>query len=134
PVSVPEGASRYVNRELSFLDYVSRVLAMAEDRSQPLLERAKFLAIFSEHLDEFFQVRVAALKGQVAAGLTPTAPDGMTPVDQLREIRHRIEELVKRESAVFVGDVVPELAASGIVLSDWETLDDDDREYLVQVF
>ncbi len=129
-----DGGARYQNRELSFLDYVARVLAAAEDKEAPLLERAKFLAIFAEHLDEFFQVRVAGLKGQVAARLTVTPPDGMAPLDQLREIRSRVEGLVKRQSATFVGDVVPALAAVGIVLSEWETLDDDDREYLVKVF
>ncbi len=129
-----EGPARYQNRELSFLDYVARVLAAAEDRQAPLLERAKFLAIFAEHLDEFFQVRVAGLKGQLAAGLSVTPPDGMTAADQLREIRARVEGLVKRQSATFLGAVVPELAANGIVLSGWETLDDDDREYLVKVF
>src|SRR5918911_3064885 len=82
-----DGPARYLNRELSFLDYCSRVLAIAEDRSLPVLERAKFLAIVSGHLDEFFQVRVAALKDQLAAGLTTTAPDGMTAADQLRDIR-----------------------------------------------
>ncbi|MGH9279991.1 MAG: RNA degradosome polyphosphate kinase [Acidimicrobiales bacterium] len=131
---VPEGAARYVNRELSFLDYVTRVLALADDDSQPVLERAKFLAIFSEHLDEFFQVRVAALKGQVAAGVTPASPDGMTAAEQLREIRRRVEDLVKRQSAIFTGDVVSELASVDIVLSDWDLLDDDDREFLVKVF
>ena len=129
-----DGPSRFINRELSFLDYCSRVLALAEDRSQPLLERAKFLAIFAEHLDEFFQVRVAALKGQVAAGLVPMSPDGMTPLEQLRDIRSRVDDLVKRQSAAFVGGVVPDLADVGIVLSDWETIDDDDRVYLEKVF
>jgi len=129
-----EGPSRFINRELSFLDYGSRVLATAEDRSQPVLERAKFLAIFSEHLDEFFQVRVAALKDQIEAGLSPTSPDGLTALDQLREIRSRVEDLVKRLSKTFLDDVVPQLASVGIVLSDWATLDDDDRDYLVRVF
>jgi polyphosphate kinase len=129
-----DGAARYLNRELSFLDYCARVLAVAEDRQQPLLERAKFLAIFSKHLDEFFQVRVAALKDQVAAGVVPTSPDGMTAFDQLGQIRDRVEELVKRQSSVFLGEVVPDLGSHGIVLSDWEDLDDDDREHLVRVF
>jgi polyphosphate kinase len=129
-----EGAARYLNRELSFLDYGARVLSIAEDSDIPVLERAKFLAIFSQHLDEFFQVRVAALKDQVAAGLVPSAPDGMTALDQLREIRVRTEALVKRQSATFLEEVVPALANVGIVLSDWETLDDDDREFLVEVF
>jgi len=126
--------SRFINRELSFLDYCSRVLALAEDRDQPLLERAKFLAIFAEHLDEFFQVRVAALKGQVASGLIQTSADGMTPAEQLRKIRSRVEDLVERQSAAFVSDVAKELADVGIVLSNWETVDDDDRVYLEKVF
>ncbi|MFP5317421.1 MAG: RNA degradosome polyphosphate kinase [Acidimicrobiia bacterium] len=129
-----EAPSRFINRELSFLDYGSRVLAVAEDGKQPVLERAKFLAIFSEHLDEFFQVRVAALKDQMDAGLSAQSPEGLTAPDQLREIRSRVEELVKRLSKTFLDDVVPEMASVGIVLSDWTTLDDDDREYLVQVF
>jgi polyphosphate kinase len=129
-----DGPARYLNRELSFLDYAARVLSVAEDHDVPLLERAKFLAIFSQHLDEFFQVRVAALKDQVAAGLVSTAPDGLTAADQLRDVRARVEALVKRQSAIFLGEVVPGLADVGIVLSDWETLDDDDREYLVKVF
>ena len=83
--------ARYRNRELSWLDFNERVLALAGDDRVPLLERAKFLAIFSQNLDEFFQVRVAALKDQVAAGLTDTTPDGLSPVDQLTEIRDRIE-------------------------------------------
>ena len=128
------GPSRFINRELSFLDYGARVLALAEDRNQPVLERAKFLAIFSEHLDEFFQVRVAALKDQIEAGVSPTSPDGLTALDQLREIRSRVGDLVKRLSKTFLDDVVPQLASAGIVLSDWATLDDDDREFLVQVF
>ncbi|MCA1692844.1 MAG: RNA degradosome polyphosphate kinase [Actinobacteria bacterium] len=123
-----------MNRELSWLQFNARVLALAEDRSLPVLERAKFLAIFGENLDEFFQVRVAALKDQVAAGLTPTSPDGMTPLEQLRAIRIEVSELVRRQVATFVGEVVPDLSDVGVVLSDWETLDDDDREYLVRVF
>ncbi|MGH9228320.1 MAG: RNA degradosome polyphosphate kinase, partial [Acidimicrobiales bacterium] len=71
-------AERYRNRELSWLDFNERVLAMAEDERVPLLERAKFLAIFCQNLDEFFQVRVAGLKDQVAAGLATTSPDGRT--------------------------------------------------------
>ena len=130
----PEGSARYINRELSFLDYASRVISIAEDQAQPPLERAKFLAIVAEHLDQFFQVRVAALKDQVAAGLVPASPDGMTAVEQLREIRERVEALVKRQSSTFVNEVAPALAASGIVLSDWESLDEDDREFLVKVF
>ena len=129
-----DSPGRFINRELSFLDYCSRVLALAEDASQPLLERAKFLAIFAEHLDEFFQVRVANLKGQEAAGLTPLSVDGLTPPEQMREIRTRVVDLVRRQSAAFVHGVAVDLADVGIVLSDWETIDDDDRVYLEKVF
>src|SRR5690606_7863194 len=88
-----ESPERFLNRELSWLDFDARVLALAADRSQPLLERAKFLAIFSQNLDEFFQVRVAGLKDQVAAGLGKTTPDGRTAVHQLSEIRERLIDL-----------------------------------------
>ena len=70
------GAERFLNRELSWLDFNARVLALAEDASVPLLERAKFLAIFSQNLDEFFQVRVAGLKDQVAGSVTKRPPTG----------------------------------------------------------
>src|SRR3546814_6996966 len=81
--------ARYLNRELSWLDFNARVLALAEDPSVPVLERAKFLAIFSQNLDEFFQVRVAGLKDQVAAGILGTSPDGRTPGQQLLDVRDR---------------------------------------------
>jgi polyphosphate kinase len=128
------GPSRFLNRELSWLDFNERVLALAEDESQPLLERAKFLAIFSTNLDEFFQVRVAGLKDQLAAGLPATARDGMSPLDQLRTIRQRVTEQLKRLSAVFLEGVAPALADAGIRLSDWDSLDDDDRAFLDEVF
>ncbi|HEX2850768.1 MAG TPA: RNA degradosome polyphosphate kinase [Acidimicrobiales bacterium] len=125
---------RYINRELSWLDFNERVLALAEDKEQPLLERAKFLAIWSANLDEFFQVRVAALKDQLAAGVPGTTPDGITPGQQLRLIRERVAEQLGRVSSAFLDGVVPALADVGIRLSDWDALDDDDREYLVAVF
>jgi polyphosphate kinase len=95
-------AARYINRELSWLDFNDRVLSMAEDKDVPLLERAKFLAIYSQGLDEFFQVRVAGLKDQQAVGLGPTSADGMTPAEQLRGICDRVRELSERENGVFL--------------------------------
>ena len=85
---------RYLDRELSWLEFNARVLALAENASLPLLERAKFLAIFSSNLDEFFQVRVSGLKEQLEAGIRPTSPEGIDQVEQLRAIRTRVEELV----------------------------------------
>ena len=126
--------ARFINRELSWLDFNERVLALAEDERQPLLERAKFLAIFSTNLDEFFQVRVAGLKDQLAAGLPATARDGMSPLDQLRSIRERVGIQLTRVSDAFLRGVAPALAAAGIRLSDWDELDEDDRDYLVDVF
>ena len=88
------GSPRYLDRELSWLEFNARVLALAENPSLPLLERAKFLAIFSSNLDEFFQVRVSGLKEQLEAGIRPTSHEGIDQVEQLSAIRTRVEELV----------------------------------------
>ena len=93
----------YLNRELSWLDFNARVLHEAADERNPLLERAKFLAIFAGNLDEFFQVRIAGLRQQVAAGGVKRSPDGRTPVEQLTAARSRIVELVSEHSAIFLG-------------------------------
>src|SRR4051812_11185279 len=86
-----QNEQRYLNRELSWLDFNARVLCLAEDETTAPLERAKFLAIFAENLDEFFQVRVAGLKDQQDAGLRATLGSGGTPSEQLRAIRERAE-------------------------------------------
>jgi polyphosphate kinase len=129
-----ESPERFLNRELSWLDFDARVLALAADHTKPLLERAKFLAIFSQNLDEFFQVRVAGLKDQVAAGLGKTTPDGRTAAHQLSEIRERLIDLSDQAERVFTDDVVPGLADVGIVFSSFDDLDEDDRKYLDEVF
>jgi polyphosphate kinase len=128
------GPRRFANRELSRLDFCNRLLDLSEEDRLPLLERVKFLAIFSELIDEFFQVRVAGLDDQVAAGVATRSPDGLRPGEQLRVIRDRVEELVVRQDRIFLSHLVPALAAAGVVLSDWSSLDDDDRTYLVEVF
>ena len=128
------GPKRFLNRHLSWLDFAARVLTLAEDENQALLERAKFLAIFSEGLDEFFQVRVAGVREQLDAGLSAASPDGMSPLEQLRAIRAHVREIVQRQNRTFLESIVPALGEAGIVLSDWESLDDDDREFLVDVF
>jgi len=125
---------RYLNRELSWLDFNARVLAMADQAGTPLLERAKFLAIFSQNLDEFFQVRVAGLKDQVAAGVGAASDDGLTPAQQLDAIRSRVRELLGHQTRVFLEEVAPGLGDVGIRFSNWDELDDDDHEYLVDVF
>jgi len=93
----------YINRELSWLDWNARVLHEARDERNPLLERAKFLAIFATNLDEFFQVRVAGLRQQVAAGSSTTSPEGRTAAEQLAEIRRRAQALVTEQAEIFAG-------------------------------
>jgi polyphosphate kinase len=128
------GYQRFTNRELSRLDFGARLLDLSEDDGVPLLERVKFMAIFSELLDEFFQVRVAGLEDQVAAGVRTRSVDGLRPGEQLKVIRARVEELVGRQDHIFLDRLIPALAEAGVRLSDWSSLDDDDRSYLVDVF
>ncbi len=126
--------SRYLNRELSWLDFNARVLALAEDPATPLLERVKFLAIFSQNLDEFFQVRVAGLKERVAAGVTRRSVDGLTASQQLEAILERAGELSSHADEIFLGPVCRGLADAGIRFSTWSQLDEDDREWLAEQF
>ena len=132
--TIAEVPDRFLNRELSWLDFNARVLELAADPSVPLLERTKFCAIFSQNLDEFFQVRIAGLSDQVAGGVGGLSPDGLTPTVQLSLITDRVAELVARAEELFLHHLVPALAEVGIVFSRWENLDDDDREYLVGEF
>ena len=127
-------AGWYLNRELSWLEFNSRVLSLAQDPQVPLLERTKFLAIYSQNLDEFFQVRVAGLKDQVAAAVVTTTPDGRTPAQQLLDIRDQVDLLNARALSAFADSIVPALREVGIVFSAWDELDDDDRKYLDRVF
>ncbi len=133
-VPLSDDSARFLNRETSWLDFDARVLQLAARDDVPLLERAKFLAIFSSNLDEFFQVRVAGLKDQVAAGLTVPTPDGRTAAEQLLDIRDRVEALSQQQQRLFLEEVVPALAAEGIVFSSFADLDEDDRKHLDEVF
>jgi len=128
------GDARFLNRELSRLDFFERVLVLAEDESRAPLERAKFLAISSQNIDEFFQIRVAGLKEQIVAGVSGTSQDGMSPTEQLDAIRQRTQEFVGRQSAIFTDQVAPLLAAGGVRITDWAELKKDQREELRRVF
>jgi polyphosphate kinase len=125
---------RYINRELSLLEFGRRVLALAESPDQPVLERAKFLAIFSGQLDEFFQVRVAGLKDQLAAGLSGTAPDGLPVPDQLKAIRAVLQDMVAQRTRVYRDLLVPELGAHGIRLVSWSSLGPADMAFAESTF
>ena len=116
PLAGLQDAPRFLNRELARLDFDERVLAMAEDPKLPLLERVRFLAIFSQNLDDFFQVRVAGLKEQVLAAVAVASPDGMTPLDQLKAIRGRVVNLVDRQVGLYNASIVPALAEAGIAI------------------
>jgi polyphosphate kinase len=118
---------RYLNRELSWLDFNARVLALAEDTSQPLLERAKFLAIFASNQDEFYMVRVAGLKRRQEAGLAVRSADGLSPQDQLAQIAMRSRELAGRQARIGLDSVRPELDKHDITFVTWCDLDDQQR-------
>ncbi|HMS75024.1 RNA degradosome polyphosphate kinase [Gordonia sp. (in: high G+C Gram-positive bacteria)] len=125
---------RYLNRELSWLDFNSRVLALAEDTSQPLLERAKFLAIFASNLDEFFMVRVAGLKRRDETGLSVRSADGLSPREQLQRIAGRTQTIADRHARVFLDMVQPELAQNNIHVVGWNDLSARQRDRLVEYF
>jgi polyphosphate kinase len=126
---------RYLNRELSWLDFNERVLALAEEASTPLLERAKFLAIFAGNLDEFYMVRVAGLMRQLAAGLAMSrASDGLTTSEQLPRIRERVAGLADRHARVFSEQLLPALAAAGVRVTRWDDLSPIHRSSLEATF
>ena len=125
---------RLFNRELSWLAFNDRVLALAGEPGIPLLERVKFIAIASSNLDEFFQVRVAALKDQVAVGLTVRSTDGLTPADQLHAIAGSVTAMVARQEAMWRDVLVPALAEAGVTVLAWDDLGAADRLELTEVF
>ena len=123
PMAQPGPASALmINRELSWLAFNERVLAQALNPETPLLEQAKFSAIFSNNLDEFFMVRVASLKAQVEAGVERLSEDGMTAGQQLSAIRRRLEPLVRRQQAHFREQLKPQLLSRGVHLLDYRQL------------
>jgi len=127
--------SLYLNRELSWLEFNRRVLHEARDSRVPLLERVKFLSIFASNLDEFFQIRVSALRQQVAARLSEGTPDGMSPDEQLRTITGTVRELVRLHGACLSADVLPSLAERGIrLITTPDALSPDDVAFLGSYF
>ena len=130
----PLPPDRFLNRELSWLDFNARVLTLAEDPATPLLERAKFLAIFASNLDEFYMVRVAGLQRRLQTGLPVQGPDGLTPREQLARIADRTAELMSRHASCFTADVEPALAAQNVQILRWVDLDKADRERLRAYF
>jgi polyphosphate kinase len=122
--------ARFINRELSWLDFNDRVLSLATGAQLPLLERVKFLAISSSNLDEFYQVRVAALHDQIAAEVSEPSIDGRTPLQQLREIAGRVQRFAAQQERLFANDLLPALAANGVRIVRWAKLGKKAREAL----
>ena len=124
----------FVNRELSWLEFNRRVLEEAQDPSVPLLERVKFLAIFSSNLDEFFMVRVATLKRRIRAGDQAPGPDGLTPAETLAAVAARVHELVDEQHRCFLEEIQPLLAAEGIVLLRPKETSEEQQRFLEDYF
>ncbi|TMK87142.1 MAG: polyphosphate kinase, partial [Actinobacteria bacterium] len=134
PAATEDPSNHYLNRELSWLDFNERVLSLAEDPGRPILERLKFIAICSQSLDEFFQIRVSGLLDQVEAGVTATTPDGMRPEEQLAEIRVRVLATTARIDRLFADEIRPTLEKEGIRLVDTADLTDEDRAWSTNSF
>jgi polyphosphate kinase len=134
PLEEPLPEDRYLNRELSWLDFNNRVLALAEDPGTPLLERAKFLAIFASNLDEFYMVRIADLKRRRQTGLPTRGVDQLPPREQLEVVAERTAELVARHARCFTEDVRPLLAAEHIRLLRWADLSEAEQQRLRAYF
>jgi polyphosphate kinase len=132
PEDLPD--DRFLDRESSWLEFNRRVLELSADPDLPLLERARFLAIFASNLDEFFMVRVAGLKRRIATGLAVRAASGLQPREVLETIWTQARELTTRHSALFRDEVLPALAAEGIELLRWDELTDAEREGLHTIF
>ncbi|MFT4085441.1 MAG: RNA degradosome polyphosphate kinase [Nocardioides sp.] len=132
--AVEKFEDRFLDRELSWLRFNQRVLELAEDSSLPLLERVRFLAIFTSNLDEFFMVRVAGLKRRIAAGVAVRAASGLMPREVLEQIWRATRELSERQATVFHGEIVPELNRAGIELLRWEDLTEIEVKYCKKLF
>jgi polyphosphate kinase len=126
--------NRYFNRELSWLDFNARVLTLAEDPTVPLLERAKFLAIFASNLDEFYMVRVAGLKRRQSTGLSVRSADHLSPREQLVLVADRARALVDRHARCFTEEIEPGLEKEGIRIVHWDDLPAEEQERLHRYF
>ena len=129
-----EFEDRFLDRELSWLRFNQRVLELAEDETVPLLERTRFLAIFTSNLDEFFMVRVAGLKRRIAAGVAVRAASGLMPREVLDQIWDKSADLMSRHARAFSEEIIPALKQEHIELVRWDALDRDEQKYCKRLF
>ncbi|MEA2478599.1 MAG: polyphosphate kinase [Thermoleophilaceae bacterium] len=134
PPEFPPAAERFLNRELSWLDFDERVAILAEDETVPLLERVKFLSIYHTNLDEFFMVRVAGLHDQVEARVDEAGPDGVSPSDAIDEVARRVDERIERNARLWEDTLRPELAAEGIKIVECEECEAPELEAIDRAF
>jgi polyphosphate kinase len=134
PLAADLPADRFSNRELSWLAFNARVLAQAENTDQPLLERAKFLAIFASNLDEFYMVRIAGLKRRTDMGLQVSTASGMSPRETLAALSDATRELAVRHARAFTDDIEPLLDSQGIRVVHWDSVSEEGRARLTQYF
>jgi polyphosphate kinase len=126
--------SLYLNRELSWLEFNQRVLEEAQDPSNPLLERLKFLSIVASNLDEFFEVRVAGLKQQRESNVSESGPDGMSPGEQLAAISARVRRMVDDKYRIWSKELVPALERNNIFFLSYHDLSKDEKQYYTSYF
>jgi len=122
------------DREMSWLSFNQRVLELAEDPTMPLLERVRFLSIFSSNLDEFYMVRVATLMSKLENGVTAANVAGFTPIELMKQVSIRTNELMERQSRVFHEEIEPLLKNEGIEFVHWDQLNDTERGYVTKLF
>ncbi len=122
------------DRELSWLSFNQRVLELAEDSNIPLLERVRFLAIFSSNLDEFFMVRVATLMSKLENNITAANVAGITPIELMKQVSIRTTDLMERQSKVYHEEIEPLLKKEGIEFVHWDQLEDAERTYVSKLF
>ena len=122
------------DREMSWLSFNQRVLELAEDPTMPLLERVRFLAIFSSNLDEFYMVRVATLMSKLENGVTAANVAGFTPMELMKQVSLRTNDLMERQSRVYHEEIEPLLKNEGIEFVHWDQLNDTERGYVTKLF
>ena len=131
PVEVslaPSKSNRFFNRELSLLAFHARVLEEALDPGNPLLEKLKFVSIFSSNLDEFFMIRVSGLKEELEQGITDGSADGTSPAEQLKQIREQVVKLVAEQARILREDILPQLSETGVQFVSYASLSRHEKE------